>query len=200
MCGDPSIVSQCSCHSEHCLTDCCHRLCFPTPSSTLASAILQYGQEAVLYLKIPFENSLIHAVFDPHPRSDHPSGPSFSISRKPIDIHALKIFASPISDETFACRIQRISNRVAGLEESLKSAHRKENEDALRKPASSRTSWTLVESSLLVHRNDTVCCLGIDMPTANSGFIFENPQENVTPETAAVPVESCGPLEVSSKV
>jgi len=167
MCGDPSIVSQCSCYSERCLTrwDCCRRLCFPTPSSTLAAAILQHGQEAVLYLKIPFENSQIYAVFDPHHRSDHLSGPSFSISRKPIDIHALKIFASSVTVETSACRIQRISNRLEETSNGItKSVHRKErleDEDALRKPASSRTSWTLVESDpLLVHGNDTVCCLG----------------------------------------
>jgi hypothetical protein len=184
-------VSECSYIPFWIQMECCCRRCFPIPSSTLAAAIIQHGQEAVVYLGIPFENSLVHAVFDPHPRSDHPSGPSFLISRKPIHIHASQIFASPISDnsETFAYRIQRIfSNRVTALGVTLdatsKTVHQvsKEqldlDEGALRKPAFPRTSWTMIESDpLLVHGGDRVCLFGLTMPTATQFSFWESTGE-----------------------
>jgi hypothetical protein len=185
------------------------RLCFPTVSSTLAAAIIQYRQEAVAYFKIPFQSSLLHAVFVPHPRPDHPSGPSLFTSWKPIDI--LQIFESPISDikEASTCRIQRLFDRAASLSGETLNATAKTihcvsteqvdlDQGALRKSDSSRTSCTLVETdSHLVHGEDMPCPLGPDLPTATSGFIFEKPLDNMAPEVT-VTVEKCEPYKVSS--
>lgn len=125
----------------------CRRLCFPASSSTLAAAIVQYGREAVLYFKIPFEKKLLlYAVFDPHARSDCPSGPSFLISWKPINIHALEVFASAVSDirKASICRTQSATNRTtAVLKETSNAAFNHVlDQDRLQNPASFLTSWT----------------------------------------------------------
>ena len=174
------------------------RLCFPAPSSNLAAAVLRYGRKAIVYFKIPFEHLLLHAVFEP-------STPSFSISWKLLDFYARQICAS--STEAYVLRFRRSFDQlVPPCREKLDAttstvrSSRISNgrfdldNDALRNPASSRSSWTLIESnSPVVYGNDMLTSLGSDLP---SGFISRNPPENVKLKAAAVPIERCDPREV----
>jgi len=69
---------------------------FPSPHTNLAAIAFHRDPEITVCLRIPIPGSAIYAIFDPHPRENHPSGPAFTLSNQIDQIDHISTFPTQV--------------------------------------------------------------------------------------------------------